>query len=93
MPYLLPVGDAVVGKVVMGALVVVGGKVVVGALVVVGGKVVVGALVVVGDNVAVGALVVVGGRVVGGSEHFSNDMSSIAISPLKSPPRTPSKYT
>lgn len=48
---------------------------------------------------------VVGGKVVGGTvdggsvdggatvEHSLNAMSSIAISPLKSPPRSPSKYT
>ena len=58
-----------------------------------GGDVVVGDLVVVGGDVVVGDLVVVGGDVVAGVEHWPNAISSIAISPLKSTPRTPSKYT
>lgn len=56
----------VVGRVVVGAFVVVVGLVVVGAVVVVEGLVVVGCFVVVGGRVVVGAFVVDGGRVVVG---------------------------
>lgn len=78
----------------MGVCVVVGCFVVVGVCVVVGCFVVVGACVVVGCCVVVGACVVVGCLVVGacvGSGHFLNAMSSTEMSPLKSPPRSPSK--
>ena len=71
---------------------VVGGNVDVGVCVVVGCFVVVGACVVVGCLVVVGACVVVGCWVACvGSGHFLNAMSSTEMSPLKSPPRSPSK--
>ena len=63
-----------------------------GVCVVVGCFVVVGVCVVVGCFVVVGACVVVGCWVAcTGSVHFLNAMSSTEMSPLKSPPRSPSK--